>query len=70
MFLILKNNDWKEEDYVKNSIIPFGWIEDNNRAFPRNEEIVAKVETKDQRNFLLKKLNDKYVSHLRRRNYV
>lgn len=70
MFLILKNTDWKEEDYIKNNIVPFGWIEDNNRLIPRSEEIVARVHTKEQRNFLLKKLNDKYVSHLRRHNYV
>ena len=70
MFLILKNNDWKEEDYIKGNIVPFGWMENNDRMIPRNEEIVAKVDTKEQRNFLLKKLNDKYVSHLRRRNYV
>lgn len=65
MFLILKTIDWKEEDYVNNNIIPFGWIEDNNRAIPRKEEIVAKVQTKEQRDFLLKKLNNKYVKHLR-----
>lgn len=65
MFLILKNTDWKEEDYVNNNIIPFGWIEDNNRAIPRKEEIVAKVQTKEQRDFLLKKLNNKYVRYLR-----
>lgn len=23
MFLILKTTDWKEEDYVKNGIVPF-----------------------------------------------
>ena len=69
MFLILKTNDWKEEDYIRNNIIPFGWIEDDNRGIPRKEEIVAKVHTKEQRDFLLRKLNDKYVSHLRR-NYV
>lgn len=69
MFLILKNTDWKEEDYVNNNIIPFGWIEDNNRAIPRKEEIVAKVQTKEQRDFLLEKLNNKYVNHLRS-NYV
>lgn len=66
MFLILKSNDWKEEDYIKNSIVPFGWIEDSNRVIPRTEEVVAIVQTKDQRNFLLEKLNDKYVRHLRR----
>lgn len=69
MFLILKSTDWKEEDYVKNNIIPFGWIEDNNRAIPRKEEIVAKVQTEEQRDFLLEKLNNKYVRHLRV-NYV
>lgn len=66
MFLILKSTDWKEEDYVKNNIIPFGWIEDDNRAIPRKEEIVAKVQTEEQRDFLLEKLNNKYVKHLRR----
>lgn len=65
MFLILKTIDWKEEDYVNNSIIPFGWIEDNNRAIPNNEEIITKVQTEEQRDFLLKKLNNKYVKHLR-----
>lgn len=66
MFLILKTTDWKKEDYVKNNIIPFGWIEDNNRAIPSNEEIVAKVQTEEQRDFLLEKLNNKSVKHLRR----
>lgn len=69
MFLILKTTDWKEEDYIKGNIIPFGWCEDNNRAIPRNEKIVAKVQTEEQRNFLLEKLNNKYVKHLRS-NYV
>lgn len=66
MFLILKNIDWKEEDYINNNIIPFGWIEDDNRAIPRKEEIVAKVQTEEQRDFLLEKLNNKYARHLRR----
>ncbi len=65
MFLILKTTDWKEEDYVKNNILPFGWIEDDNRGSRRKQEIVAKVQTKEQRNFLLEKLNNKYVRHLR-----
>ena len=65
MFLIFKTIDWKEEDYIKNNIIPFGWCEDNNRAIPSNEKIVAKVQTEEQRNFLLEKLNNKYVKHLR-----
>lgn len=65
MFLILKTIDWKEEDYVKNSIVPFGWVEDNNRAIPSNEEVFAKVQTEEQRNFLLEKLNNKYIRHLR-----
>ena len=65
MFLILKTSDWKEDDYVKSNIVPFGWVEDNNRAIPNNEEIVAKVQTEEQRNFLLEKLNNKYVGHLR-----
>lgn len=43
MFLILKSTDWKEEDYVKNNIIPFGWIEGEDRVLSDNEEIVAKV---------------------------
>ena len=47
MFLILKTTDWKEEDYIKNSIVPFGWCEDNNRAIPNNEEIIAKVQTEE-----------------------
>lgn len=66
MFLILKTIDWKEEDYVKSNIVPFGWVEDNNRAIPHSEEIVAKVQTEKQRDFLLEKLNNKYVRHLRR----
>ena len=65
MFLILKTIDWKEEDYVKNNIVPFGWVEDNNRAIPSNEEVFAKVQTEEQRNFLLEKLNNKYTKHLR-----
>lgn len=65
MFLILKNTDWKEEDYVKHNIIPFGWREDKHLSLSGNEEIVAIVQTKEQRNFLLNKLNDKYVRHLR-----
>lgn len=65
MFLILKTTDWKEEDYVKNSIVPFGWVEDNNRAIPSNEKVFAKVQTEKQRDFLLEKLNNKYVRHLR-----
>jgi len=65
MFLILKTIDWKEEDYVKNNIVPFGWVEYNNRAIPSNEEVFAKVQTEEQRNFLLEKLNNKYTKHLR-----
>lgn len=65
MFLILKTIDWKEEDYVKNDIVPFGWVEDNNRGIPSNEEVFAKVQTEEQRNFLLEKLNNKYTKHLR-----
>lgn len=37
MFLILKTTDWKEEDYIKSNIVPFGWCEDNNRAISNNE---------------------------------
>ena len=70
MFLILKTTDWKEEDFIKNGIVPFGWIEDNNdRAIPNNEEVFAKVQTEEQMKFLLEKLNNKYVRHLRS-NYV
>ena len=29
MFLILKTTDWKEDDYIKSNIIPFGWSEDD-----------------------------------------
>ena len=65
MFLILKTIDWKEEDFVENNIVPFGWVEDNNRAIPSNEEVFAKVQTEEQRNFLLEKLNNKYIKHLR-----
>ena len=70
MFWILKTIDWTEEDYLKSNIVPFGWIEDNNRAIPLEEEIVARVDTKEQRNFLVEKLNNKYVRHLRGVNYV
>lgn len=66
MFLILKDTEWKEEDYAKNNIVPFGWCEDNNRAIPSNKEIFTKVQTEEQRNFLLEKLNNKYVRQLRR----
>lgn len=65
MFLILKTTDWKEEDYIKGNIIPFGWHEDNNIALSKNEKVVAKVQTEEQRNFMLEKLNNKYVKHLR-----
>ena len=60
MFLTLKSTDWKEEDYAKNNIVPFGWCEDNNRAIPSNEEIFTKVQTEEQRNFLLEKLNNRH----------
>ena len=66
MFLILKTTDWKEEDYIKHNIVPFGWVEDNNRAIPSNEKIVAEVQTEEQRNFLLEKLNNKYCKRLRK----
>ena len=69
MFLILKTTDWKEEDYIKSNIIPFGWSEDDNRAISNNEKIVAKVQTIGQRDFLLKKLNNKYVKRLREIKY-
>ena len=65
MFLILKTTDWKEENYIKSNIIPFGWSEDDNRQISNNEKIVAKVQTEAQRDFLLEKLNNKYVKHLR-----
>ena len=65
MFLILKDTKWKEEDYISHSIVPFGWVEDNNRAIPSSDEIFAKVQTEQQRNFLLEKLNNKYTLHLR-----
>lgn len=68
MFLILKTIDWKEEDFINGNIVPFGWCEDNNRAIPNREEIVAKVYTEEQRDFLLKRLNNKYVKHLRSNN--
>ena len=67
MFLILKTTDWKEEDFINYNIVPFGWVEDNNRAIPSNEEVFAKVQTEEQRNFLLEKLNNKYIRHLRSR---
>ena len=65
MYLILKTIDWKEEDYVKNNIIPFGWCEDDDRILS-NSKVVANVQTEEQRNFLLEKLNNKYVEHLRK----
>ena len=68
MFLILKTTDWKEENYVKSNVVPFGWVENNNRAIPNNEEVVAKVQTEEQRNFLLEKLNNKYIKHLEDKN--
>lgn len=64
MYLVLKTTDWKEEDYINSNIIPFGWCEDD-RAISKNKEIFAKVQTEEQRNFLLEKLNNKYVNHLR-----
>ena len=66
MFLILKTTDWKEENYIKSGIVPFGWCEDNNSAIPNNEKIVAKVQTEEQRDFLLEKLNNKYCKILRK----
>ena len=39
MFLILKTLDWKEEDFIKNNIVPFGWCEDNNRAISKNKDL-------------------------------
>jgi hypothetical protein len=65
MFLILKTLDWKEEDFTKNNIVPFGWCEDNNRAISKNKEIVAKVETMEQVKFVLDKLNNKYVRRIK-----
>ena len=65
MFLILKNTEWKE-DYINHNIVPFGWCEDNNSAILNRDEIFAKVQTEEQRNFLLEKLNNKYTRHLRR----
>ena len=64
MLLILKTTDWKKEDYINYNIVPFGWCEDNNRALPNNEEIIAKVQTEEQMNFLLEKLNNKYVKSM------
>ena len=66
MFLILKDTKWKEEDYIKHNIVPFGWMEDDNRIIPSSDEIFAKVQTESQRNFLLEKLNNKYIRHLMR----
>ena len=53
MFLTLKSTDWKEEDYVKNNIVPFGWCEDNNRAIPsveikRSTELKIKLSKKQK----------------------
>ena len=64
MFLILKDTNWKEEDYINHNIVPFGWMGDNNRLIPSSDEIFAKVQTESQRNFLLEKLNNKYIRHL------
>ena len=69
MFLILKTTDWEEENYIKSNIIPFGWSEDDNRQISNNEKIVAKVQTEAQRDFLLEKLNNKYVKRLREIKY-
>lgn len=69
MFLILKMTDWNEEDYIKSNIIPFGWSEDNNRQISNNKKIVAKVQTEVQRDFLLEKLNNKYIKRLREIKY-
>lgn len=69
MFLILKMTDWKEENYIKSNIIPFGWSEDNNRLISNNKKIVAKVQTEAQRDFLLEKLNNKYIKRLREIKY-
>lgn len=63
-FLILKATDWKEEDFINNNIVPFGWAENDNRLIPNNVEVFAEVQTEEQRNFLLKKLNNKYIRHL------
>ena len=54
-----------EHPFTKHNIVPFGWCEDNNRAIPSNEGIFTKVQTEEQRNFLLEKLNNKYTLHLR-----
>lgn len=69
MFLILKMTDWKEENYIKSNIIPFGWSEDNNRLISNNKKIVVKVQTEAQRDFLLEKLNSKYIKRLREIKY-
>lgn len=69
MFLILKMTDWKEENYIKSNIIPFGWCEDNNRQISNNKKIVTKVQTEAQRDFLLEKLNNKYLKRLREIKY-
>ena len=66
MFLILKTTDWKEEDYINHNIIPFGWCEDNDREITSSDEIFEKVQSEQQRNFLLEKLNNKYIRHLMR----
>lgn len=66
MFLILKMTDWKKEDYIRSNIIPFGWCEDDNRAISNNKKIVAKIQTEEQRDFLLEKLNNKYIKGLRK----
>ena len=52
---------------LSSNIIPFGWCEDNNRALSSNKKVVAKVQTEEQRNFLLEKLNNKYIKSLRSR---
>lgn len=51
MFLILKTTDWKEENYIKSGIVPFGWCEDNNRAIPNNEKIVTKVQIEEGKKY-------------------
>ena len=51
MFLILKTTDWKEDNYIKSGIFPFGWCEDNNRAIPNNEKNSCKSSDRRTKKF-------------------
>lgn len=58
-FLVLKTKDWNPMDYILKSIVPYGWVEDNNRAIPSNEEIIGTCTSMEQLRWVLDKLNNK-----------